>query len=401
MSTRPSGVIRFEEWSLDPRSGELMRRNERVVLQEQPLQVLLTLLSHPGQVVTREELVDRLWPERVVDFEGGLNAVIRRLRVALHDDADSPHYIETLPRRGYRFIGQVAPARASSTSRAGRTQPLLARSDCLVVIHARQQAEVGRLHALDQETVTIGRSADSDIVLHGQSVSRRHAHIEYRGDSYYLVDEGSTNGAFVNDSLDPIQERALSAGDEIRIGDRILKYLCGPDIETQYQDLMANLRHVDALTGASDRRELLKLLSAEILRLQRHGQPLSLALIEVDDLVAITEKYGQVTSDTLLRSLAGLLRRRLRALDVLARYGPEQFAVMMPQTPLEGASRISQALRTLVENTPFAAGRRQVRVTVSIGLTCASEPVQLDELCMAVEHKLEQAKSTGRNTVVS
>jgi TolB-like protein/DNA-binding winged helix-turn-helix (wHTH) protein/Tfp pilus assembly protein PilF len=92
---------------LDPESGELERAGTRIRLQEQPLQVLLALLAAQGGLVTREQLTAKLWPKGVVDFETGLNTVIRKLRVALGDTADTPRFIETLPRRGYRFIATL------------------------------------------------------------------------------------------------------------------------------------------------------------------------------------------------------------------------------------------------------------------------------------------------------
>jgi len=102
---RDEGLVRFEPYELDIRARELRRNGKRVRLQAQPFAILAMMLDRPGDVVTREELVERLWPEGTfVDFEHSLNAAVKRLRAALGDDADSPRFIETLPRRGYRFI---------------------------------------------------------------------------------------------------------------------------------------------------------------------------------------------------------------------------------------------------------------------------------------------------------
>ena len=104
-----SADISFDGWTLHRASGELARNGQRVRLQEQPRQILEALLASPGAVVTREELMARLWPKGVVDFETGLNTAVRKLRAALGDEADTPRYIETLPRKGYRFIGTLTP----------------------------------------------------------------------------------------------------------------------------------------------------------------------------------------------------------------------------------------------------------------------------------------------------
>ena len=105
--------FRFDGWTLRARSGELVRDGITQRLPQQPLRVLVELLTHPGEVVTRERLVEVLWPKGVVDFDNSLNAVIRKLRAVLGDDSDTPRYIETLPRIGYRFIGKLdSPASA-------------------------------------------------------------------------------------------------------------------------------------------------------------------------------------------------------------------------------------------------------------------------------------------------
>ena len=103
-----ASVIRFGVFELDARSGELRRSGVLLNLQDQPLKVLECLLERPGELVTREALRQRLWPgDTFVDFEQGVNAAVKRLRETLADSAESPRFVETLPRRGYRFIAPV------------------------------------------------------------------------------------------------------------------------------------------------------------------------------------------------------------------------------------------------------------------------------------------------------
>src|SRR6185436_1989167 len=102
-------LLRFESFELDVRSRELRKGKERIRLQEQPFEILRLMLEHPGDVVTREELARRLWPDGTfVDFEHSLNAAVKRLSAALGEDADNPRFVETLPRRGYRFIASMS-----------------------------------------------------------------------------------------------------------------------------------------------------------------------------------------------------------------------------------------------------------------------------------------------------
>lgn len=119
--------FRFDGWRLIAASGELLRDGKTQRLPQQPLRMLVELLEHPGEVVTRERMVEVLWPKGIVDFDNSLNAVVRKLRVALGDDPEAPRYIETLPRIGYRFVGKLedaalTPVAVSTAPTAGDTR---------------------------------------------------------------------------------------------------------------------------------------------------------------------------------------------------------------------------------------------------------------------------------------
>ena len=109
LETRSSGILRFATFEVDLRVGELRKQGKRLRLQDQPFQVLAVLLQRPGDVVTREELRSQIWSrDTFVDFDNGLNTAINKLREALGDSADNPRFIETLPRRGYRFLAPIS-----------------------------------------------------------------------------------------------------------------------------------------------------------------------------------------------------------------------------------------------------------------------------------------------------
>jgi Tol biopolymer transport system component/DNA-binding winged helix-turn-helix (wHTH) protein len=116
-------AIRFSVFELDLKAGELRRNGSKIRLQEQPFQILVSLLEHPGEVVTREALQSKLWPANTfVDFDHSLNAAIRRLRDALGDSADTPRFVETVARRGYRFIAPVSNPERVGVELAGPVQ---------------------------------------------------------------------------------------------------------------------------------------------------------------------------------------------------------------------------------------------------------------------------------------
>ena len=100
--------LRVGDFEVDLRCGELRRNGDKIKLQERPFQILAALIEHPGEVVTRQEIQQKLWPtDTFVDFEHGINTAVKKLREALGDDAENPQFIETLPRRGYRLIAPV------------------------------------------------------------------------------------------------------------------------------------------------------------------------------------------------------------------------------------------------------------------------------------------------------
>jgi DNA-binding winged helix-turn-helix (wHTH) protein/tetratricopeptide (TPR) repeat protein/type II secretory pathway predicted ATPase ExeA len=187
LDTRAGGIVRFSVFEVDLRSGELRKRGLRVPLQQQPFRVLVRLLECPNELVTRDSLRHELWPtDTFVDFEQGLNAAVKRLREALGDSAQTPRFIETLPKRGYRFISAgnlaVAPSQTTATDthqdnenlRTRREQPLqttrpMESVDCAPLVHPlakprldrqirHQPPFVGRARELARLTAALSRA---------------------------------------------------------------------------------------------------------------------------------------------------------------------------------------------------------------------------------------------------
>ena len=146
-----SGRLRFGEFELDLERGELRKKGRPVRLQPQPCKVLSALASRPGELVTREELKHQIWNGTTyVDFEQGLNFCVRQIRVVLDDDAESPKFIETVPRRGYRFVFPVTapneqPASALTEAAAGLPSAYNASSEIAASAYRVSPRAHGRL----------------------------------------------------------------------------------------------------------------------------------------------------------------------------------------------------------------------------------------------------------------
>jgi diguanylate cyclase (GGDEF)-like protein len=274
-------------------------------------------------------------------------------------------------------------------------------NDCLVVIYTKEPSLLGKRFVLETTPMRIGRGGENHIVLEGDSVSRRHAHLEQRTDRWFCVDDGSTNGTYVND--DQIsREVPLSNGDRIKVGPTIFKYLSGHDVEAQYHEEIYRMTIIDGLTQAHVKRYLLESLEKEIIRARRHARALSFLMFDIDHFKKINDVHGHLAGDFVLKEVARIVQGRIRRDEVFARYGGEEFAIVLPETSLEGARALAEGLREKVEQSRFVFQNEPIRVTISVGVAelADSDRTSLD-LIKTADEKLYAAKRGGRNRVVA
>jgi two-component system cell cycle response regulator len=280
-----------------------------------------------------------------------------------------------------------------------RKVPLPANNDCLVVIYAKEKSRQGRRHDLVGKVLRIGRESANDIVLDDVGVSRTHARIERRADGWVLMDVGSTNGTLLNNQkLSRI--RALENGDQLRFGSVILKYLSGADIENAFHEEIYRLTILDNLTGLANRREFDDVLAREFARARRYGRRFSVLTLDIDYFKTVNDTFGHPRGDDVLMELGRLIKARLRANDLAARLGGEEFALILPETELAGAATVAEQLRAETERIVVASDSKEIKVTISIG--CAElGPADHDGVALfrRSDEKLYEAKSGGRNRI--
>ena len=280
--------------------------------------------------------------------------------------------------------------------------PLPAGGDaCLVYIYPRGPA-MGCRYLLTAEQLVIGRGDDCDIRIEDNSVSRRHARIDPRPDGFWVEDLQSTNGTYVCD-LPVTGLQRLQNGDYLRIGNCIFRFLADGNLETAYHEEIYRLTIVDALTGIHNKRYFLEFLDRELSRTVRYQRPLSLFLFDIDHFKLVNDTHGHLAGDCVLRDLAGLVKSVIRTEELFARYGGEEFAVVLPETPLDGAIALAERTRALVEGHSFLFENKQLRVSISLGVTSQEGDHELDvlEFILRADRKLYQAKREGRNRVAS
>ena len=269
--------------------------------------------------------------------------------------------------------------------------------DCLVVIYAPSSKQLGRRFSLVDGEVSIGRGIDNTVILNSDSISRRHAAIEIRSGGYYLIDRHSTNGTYVNDEL--VHECQLRRGDQIKIGDTILKFLSGADLESQYHETIYRMTIVDGLTGIHNKRYLVEQLDRELSRATRHGRPLSMVICDIDHFKLVNDEFGHLAGDFVLKEVAQLAKSRIRPDDVIARYGGEEIAIVLPETDLAGGVRIADQLRQMIDQETFAFEDDCIDVTISCGVAQLQPGWRAYEFVRAADTQLYEAKRSGRNCV--
>jgi len=291
------------------------------------------------------------------------------------------------------------PTRVTTVGPA-KSDPLQPKgTDCLVVIYTKQPTLLGKRFVLEASPTRVGRGADNEIVLDGDSVSRRHAQFERKGDDWLVSDNGSTNGTYCND--DQIQGIVqLRNGDRVKVGPTIFKFFSGEDVEAQYHEEIYRLTIMDGLTQIYNARYLYEALEREIIRGRRHERDLSVLMFDIDHFKRINDVHGHLAGDHVLKELARIVQQRVRRDEVFARYGGEEFALILPETPLDGATSLAETLRARVEEHLFVFQADNIKVTISIG---AAQLVESDkaasDLIKRADELLYTAKRGGRNKV--
>src|SRR5262249_22090452 len=215
------------------------------------------------------------------------------------------------------------------------------RGACLVNIYPTGP-NMGCRHTLEDKPIVLGRAEDCEIRVDDHSVSRHHARIEPRPEGYFAVDLQSTNGTFVNDV--PTNLSRLTDGDYLRIGNAIFRFLAGGNVEAEYHEEIYRLTIIDALTGINNKRYLLEFLDRELVRSGRHRRPLALLMFDIDHFKGINDELGHLAGDFTLRELAAALRDEVREEDLFARYGGDEFSMVLVETSREGVLEAAERL---------------------------------------------------------
>ncbi len=262
--------------------------------------------------------------------------------------------------------------------------------------------EIGAIHPLTQEETIIGRTAEADIVLPETQVSRQHAMVrcaDVENQIWEVRDLGSTNGTCIDGS--PITSAPLSDGDKITIGHSVLKFAFLDQHDLNYQHRIAEMIHVDDLTGLLTKRSCFRALEKEILRANRYGRSIGVLMMDLDFFKKVNDTHGHLVGSACLAGVGKLIRETTRTIDVNGRYGGEEFISFLPETDTAEALLVAERVRAALDERGFEYNGKLYEVRISIGVSIFPEHGKsIESLVHAADLALYRAKETGRNKIV-
>ena len=271
----------------------------------------------------------------------------------------------------------------------------LAEDACLVVIYG---PDLGRKFAMSDQSLTVGRVDGCDIQLEEKEVSRNHCKIVCRKGEVSIHDLGSTNGTFVDDKL--VEVATLQSGSLVRIGGNILKFLASGNLESTYHEELFNLTTKDGLTNTHNKRFLLDSLAREVGRAKRYGRPLSMMMLDIDHFKLVNDVFGHLAGDHVLKQLVLAITEHVREQDIMARFGDEEFVIILPEIGFGGAMTCAEKVRRLVEETRFIYDGSKIPVNISIGVVASRNGTHdAEDMLRIVDANLYEAKRRGRNQI--
>jgi len=262
--------------------------------------------------------------------------------------------------------------------------------------------EIGALFSLTLDETVIGRTAACEMVIPESGVSRRHAlirRIRPGSFAFEVEDLGSTNGTLVNGSQ--VARAVLSDGDKITIGGRILKFAVLDKADLAYQSRIAQMIHVDELTGLLTKRSLYRAFETEIIRALRYKHPITVLMMDLDHFKLVNDTHGHLVGSHCLAEVGKLIRAATRATDMNGRYGGEEFISFLPETDTAPAFIAAERIRTSLAVKTFRHKDTEYHVRISIGLaTLPRHGTDVETLVHAADMALYRAKHLGRDRCI-
>lgn len=259
----------------------------------------------------------------------------------------------------------------------------------------------GKQFKVFKGAAVIGRAPNAEVRLEDDGISRTHARIRAETNRAWVEDMGSRNGTFLNGAK--ITGTAeLKEGDKIQVGrGTVIRFGFQDELDESFHENLMSSALRDGLTRLFNKRYFVERLDSELKFAHRHETALSLLLLDLDHFKKINDTHGHLAGDIVLSTIAGVLLKAVRNEDVVARFGGEEFAIILRAIAIDSAQLTAERLRKLVETTDIPLEGSDLHATVSIGLaTFPATPCKTPEdLVEAADKALYRAKHGGRNRV--
>ena len=262
------------------------------------------------------------------------------------------------------------------------------------------QPNIGKRYILDEPEMVAGRSPDIPIHINEPSVSRRHARFVLTAQGVEVEDVGSANGTFVNE--EKIQKQILKNNDMVRLGTVLLKFFAHGNIENAITDKLYQQATIDTTTQVFNKQYLTESLESEFKVSRNYKRNLSIIVYDLDFFKKVNDVYGHTAGDFILRETAQLARTAIRKNDILARFGGEEFVIILPDTDNRTAAELAERVRKAVDTHLFKFDNHEIRQTISMGVSqLADSMATTKDLVDDADRKLYIAKNAGRNRVTA
>jgi two-component system cell cycle response regulator len=273
-------------------------------------------------------------------------------------------------------------------------------ANLILIAHPHHQGLGNRFRLSPGSHLEIGRAPECQVSLPEiPSISRSHARVEYRDDGVVLLDLESTNGTYVNDRRAE-GPTLLRSGDRFQVGPVHFKFLHETDVEHAYHIAIFDLVTRDGLTGIYNKRKFEEEFEREFSRARRYSRPLALISIDIDHFKRINDGFGHLAGDFVLKQVVSRIQSTLRAEQVFARVGGEEFAILCPETDAARASLLGEKLRRRIEEESCPFEEDEIDVTCSFGISELGPGIQtIYDLTRAADDALYMSKERGRNRV--
>ncbi|HEY6878705.1 MAG TPA: GGDEF domain-containing protein, partial [Polyangiales bacterium] len=271
-----------------------------------------------------------------------------------------------------------------------------------MTLHVIKGPRAGEVLTVDRHDAVLGRGEDADLRIQDPSLSRTHVRFERDDDTLTITDLGSMNGTLVEGTRVHGTHR-LKSGDLITLGNVIVRFAVQDPTELQVQRDLYEAAVRDRLTGLHNRGYFDDRLAAEWAFVKRHQSTMAVLVIDLDHFKAINDTHGHPVGDAVLKCAAAKIRESLRAEDLAARYGGDEFVVLARGTDSGGGQVLGQRLRTRIAQAQVEIPAGVVKVTASIGVAVMRRDLVFRspaELLASADAALYEAKHNGRNQVV-